>query len=74
MPARPRRDAAGTAGPTDFNEREGTPRPAVFGAVTTVNIWRFLKLGGTALSIDAAEYYSGDVGKILGILQAIAGD
>lgn len=56
-----------------FNEREGTPRPAVFGAVTTGNIWRFLTLGGTALSIDAAEYYSGDVGKILGILQAIAG-
>jgi len=57
-----------------FNEREGTPRPAVFGAVTTGNIWRFLTLGGTALSIDAAEYYSGDVGKILGILLAIAGD
>lgn len=56
-----------------FNEREGTPRPAVFGAVTTGNIWRFLTFGGTALSIDAAEYYSGDVGKILGILQAIAG-
>jgi len=57
-----------------FNEREGTPRPAVFGAVTTGNIWRFLELEGTILSIDAAEYYSKDVGKVLGILLAIAGD
>ena len=35
-------------------------------------IWRFLKLAGTALSIDQPEYYLGDVAKVLGILISIA--
>src|SRR5438105_1717349 len=35
-----------------FNEREGTPLPAVFGCVTSGSNWRFLKLVGTTLSID----------------------
>ncbi len=55
-----------------FNEREGTPLPAVFGCVTSGSIWRFLKLQGQALSIDQPEYYLRDVAKILGILVSIA--
>jgi hypothetical protein len=55
-----------------FNEREGTPLPAVFGAVTSGSIWRFLRLAETVLSIDRLEYYLRDVPKILGILVRIA--
>ena len=51
-----------------FNEREGTPLPAAFGCVTSGNLWQFLKLEGTALSIDRSEYGLRDVAKILGIL------
>jgi hypothetical protein len=36
--------------------------------VTSGTVWRFLKLEGNIVSIDAIEYYLTDVGKILGIL------
>jgi hypothetical protein len=55
-----------------FNEREGTPLPAVFGCVTSGSNWRFLKLAGKALSVDRPEYYLRDMAKILGILVSIA--
>lgn len=55
-----------------FNEREGTPQPAVFGCVTSGSIWRFLKLEGSTLFIDRPEYYLRDVAQILGILVSIA--
>jgi hypothetical protein len=56
-----------------FNEREGTPLPAVFGCVTSGSNWRFLKLERNNLYIDQPEYYLRDTGKILGILVSIAG-
>ena len=40
-----------------FNDREGTPLPAVFGCVTSGSIWRFLKLEKSTLFIDLPEYY-----------------
>jgi hypothetical protein len=55
-----------------FNERDGTPLPAVFGCVTSGSNWRFLKLEGNNLHIDRPEYYLRDAGKILGILVSIA--
>jgi hypothetical protein len=55
-----------------LNEREGTPLPAVFGCVTSGNIWRFLKLEGSNLFIDQPEYHLRDAAKILGILVSIA--
>lgn len=51
-----------------FNEREDYPLPAVYGAVTTGNIWRFLKLEGQTLLVDRVEYYVDRVEAILGIL------
>lgn len=51
-----------------FNERAGTGVTAVYGAVTTGNIWRFLQLSGTMLSIDRPEYYIDNLGAILAIL------
>jgi hypothetical protein len=55
-----------------FNERDGTPLPAVFGCVTSGSNWRFLKLEGSRLFIDRVEYYLHDLAKILGILVSIA--
>ena len=55
-----------------FNDREGTPIPAVFGCVTSGSNWRFLKLEGPTLSIDRPEYHLHDAAKVLGILVSIA--
>jgi hypothetical protein len=54
-----------------FNERDGTPVPAVFGCVTSGNTWRFLKLAESRLIIDRPEYHLRDAAKILGILVSI---
>jgi hypothetical protein len=51
-----------------FNEEEGNQIPVIYGAVTSGTVWRFLKLEGKIVDIDAIEYYLRDVGKILGIL------
>jgi hypothetical protein len=55
-----------------FNERDGGMPGPVFGAVTTGNIWRFLKLDGSKLLIDLPEYYLDQVDRVLGILISIA--
>jgi hypothetical protein len=52
-----------------FNEREGNAIDSIYGAVTTGEIWKFLKLVGAVASIDLSDYYTvRDVPKILGIL------
>lgn len=56
-----------------FNEEEGNQIPIIYGAVTSGTVWRFLKLEGNIVSIDAIEYYLTDVEKILGILLSAIG-
>jgi len=51
-----------------FNERTGNEILAIYGAVTTGSIWKFIKLEGSVIYIDLTEYYLKDVNKILGIL------
>jgi len=52
-----------------FNEREGNAIETIYGAVTTGEIWKFLKLAGAVVAIDLSDYYIvRDVHKILGIL------
>jgi len=52
-----------------FNEREGNAIDTIYGAVTTGEIWKFLKLVSAVASIDLSDYYIvRDVPKILGIL------
>jgi hypothetical protein len=45
----------------------------MYGAVTTGNVWKFLKLEGNTLCIDLPEYHIERVGKILGILLTMVG-
>lgn len=63
---------AAMIGAQRFNEREGTPKDPIFGAVTTGTIWRFLELRGTNARIDKTEHYIENIAKILGILMAIS--
>ncbi|MBE9004599.1 hypothetical protein IQ259_06005 [Fortiea sp. LEGE XX443] len=57
-----------------FNEREGNDIKTIYGAVTTGDIWKFLKLEGTNLFVDLNNYYIKELNKILGILaQGIQG-
>ncbi|HZW29949.1 MAG TPA: hypothetical protein VFF52_04530 [Isosphaeraceae bacterium] len=55
-----------------FNEKDGTPVPAVYGCVTSGSDWRFLKLQGKDLFIDRREYHLDEVATILGILVSSA--
>ena len=54
-----------------FNQKAGNPTPVVHGVVTTGGAWKFLKLEGTAVTLDLKEYYVDDPGKILGVLRSI---
>lgn len=51
-----------------FNERQNNGISAVYGAVTTGEIWKFLRLEKDLIRIDIQEYFLNDVNKILGIL------
>ncbi len=54
-----------------FNEKEGKPVSVTYGAVTTGNVWKFLKLENSSAYIDLKEYHINDVRKIMGILSAM---
>jgi hypothetical protein len=56
-----------------FNERAGQHLPAVYGCVTTGEVWQFLRLQGTVAAIDRNRYYLDNVAGILGVLLAIVG-
>jgi len=51
-----------------FNERHGNPKGAVYGAVTTGEIWRFLRLVGDQVDVDLSAYYLRDLDRIVGVL------
>ncbi len=57
-----------------FNEQEQNAIATIHGAVTTGEIWKFLKLTEAIAAIDLMDYYiSRDTAKILGILAAGVG-
>ena len=52
-----------------FNQQKNNDIPTIFGAVTTGDIWKFLKLEVNHLFIDLNNYYIKELANILGILQ-----
>ena len=54
-----------------FNQKKHQSLDAVFGCVTTAESWQFLKLEDYNLWIEPQIYYLNELGKIIGILQAI---
>jgi hypothetical protein len=54
-----------------FNQKAGSPVALVHGVVTTGSAWKFLRMEGSSATLDLKEYYIDDLGKILGILEAL---
>lgn len=56
-----------------FNRQDGTVLSSIYGAVTTGDVWRFLKLSGDNrdLQIDSETHYLDNLPIVLGILQTI---
>lgn len=60
---------AGMVAAQQFNQQEEQAIDTIYGAVTTGEIWKFLKLVNTIVSIDLTDYYIlPNLNKILGIL------
>jgi hypothetical protein len=60
---------AGMVAAQQFNQREGQAIEVIYGAVTTGEIWKFLKLVETTVFIDLTDYYIlPNLNNILGIL------
>ena len=53
-----------------FNQSQGVPAAAIYGAVTTGSLWRFLKLAGQQAIIDLMDYAIPPVDQVLGMLTA----
>ncbi|NMF83151.1 hypothetical protein [Nodosilinea sp. P-1105] len=51
-----------------FNQREGQAIEPIYGAVTTGNQWKFLRLQGDTAYIDLKDYYIDRIDDIVGIL------
>ena len=56
------------------NQQAGLPVPRVYGVVTIGIVWKFLRLEGSALTIDVPDYYIDNLPKIMGILKQIVQD
>ena len=51
-----------------FNHQQSNSISTIYGAVTTGDIWKFIKLEGDNLFIDLNNYYIKEITNILGIL------
>ncbi len=51
-----------------FNQKAGQPIDPIYGCVTTGSNWRFLRLRGQQLDIDADEYFIDRPDRLLEIL------
>lgn len=54
-----------------YNEQESRHMPCIYGAVTTGDDWKFLKLVNDAVYIDKQHYHISGIGKIMGILRCM---
>ncbi len=54
-----------------FNQRKAMPQGAVYGCVTTGEVWQFLKLEENTLEIDTERYYLNELELLLGAMQWI---
>ena len=52
----------------EFNTQTSASIAMIHGAVTTGSAWKFLRLAGSALTLDRGEYFVAEPGRILGIL------
>jgi hypothetical protein len=54
-----------------FNDRKGNIIPAIYGCVSNGDVWQFLKLEQSLITIDNQKYYLDNLEDLLGVLQFI---
>ncbi|MGG6237545.1 hypothetical protein ACQ4N7_02810 [Nodosilinea sp. AN01ver1] len=54
-----------------FNEREGQPLSQIYGAVTTGNQWKFLRLSDQTAYVDRRDYYIDQLETLMSILVSL---
>ena len=54
-----------------FNQERHNAIETVYGVVTTGSAWKFLRLTGTSVMVDATEYHISQVERVVGILVAM---
>lgn len=54
-----------------YNQNNGTPLAKIYGAVTSGNVWKFMKLENNSVGIDLDDYCIKEIAKIIGILCAM---
>lgn len=57
-----------------FNANRGHPMPVVHGAVTTGDLWRFLRLRDDGAEVDLSQHHIQHVDRILGVLLAMTAE
>ncbi|MEM7130217.1 MAG: hypothetical protein AAF702_28055 [Chloroflexota bacterium] len=55
-----------------FNKSADHPLPATYGAITTGDQWRFIKLVDLVTYIDRTSYYINEINKIVAIVVHMA--
>ncbi|MFN0200805.1 MAG: hypothetical protein ACKVTZ_04765 [Bacteroidia bacterium] len=54
-----------------YNEQEGKPFPFMYGCAVTGDVWKFLRLENSTVTVDTEVYYLVELPKILGIFHEI---
>lgn len=54
-----------------FNEQTGQGIVTLYGCVTSGEVWQFLRLEGTVVTLDRQRFYLDNLAGILGVFQAI---
>jgi hypothetical protein len=57
-----------------FNQAAGQAAISLFGCVTTGEVWQFLNLNNSTVSIDEKHYYLDDISSILAVIQSIVAE
>lgn len=65
--------AAVMVGAQRFNARQKSAISVIHGSVSDGTNWKFMRLDGTALTIDLTEYHISQVDRIMGILLHVVG-
>mgnify|MGYP006268118915 CR=1 FL=1 len=63
--------AAQMVGARQRNQTHSRPLKTIYGCVTTGEIWQFVKLEGSVLTVDTQKYYLPEIDKILGIFRYV---
>jgi hypothetical protein len=55
----------------EFNIREATPMPVMYGCVSTGEAWQFMRLKNENLQIDSNRYYLNELPELLGAFKCV---